>query len=69
MAGNCETITNSASAEARVEAWAELGNITNSASAEARVEAWAELGNTPTNIKASAKFIIQAFSLRSTILL
>ena len=26
MAGNCETITNSASAEARVEALAELGN-------------------------------------------
>ena len=26
MAGNCETITNSASAKARVEAWAELGN-------------------------------------------
>ena len=25
MAGKCETITNSASAEARVEAWAELG--------------------------------------------
>ena len=25
VAGNCETITNSASAEARVEAWAELG--------------------------------------------
>ena len=25
MAGNCETITNSAEAEARVEAWAELG--------------------------------------------
>ena len=26
MAGNCETITNSASAEARVEALLELGN-------------------------------------------
>ena len=26
MAGKCETITNSASAEAGVEAWAELGN-------------------------------------------
>ena len=27
VVGNCETITNSAEAEARVEAWAELGNI------------------------------------------
>ena len=26
VAGNCKTVTNSASAEARVEAWAELGN-------------------------------------------
>ena len=26
VAGNCETVTNSASAEAGVEAWAELGN-------------------------------------------
>ena len=26
VAGKCETITNSASAEAEVEAWAELGN-------------------------------------------
>ena len=27
VAGECETITNSASAEAEVEAWAELGNV------------------------------------------
>ena len=27
VAGNFETITNSASAETRVEAWAELGNM------------------------------------------
>ena len=26
VGGNCETITNSASAEAKVEAWADLGN-------------------------------------------
>ena len=48
VAGKCETITNSASAEAKVEAWDLAGKfeiITNSASAKARVETWVELDN------------------------
>ena len=49
MAGKCKTITNSASAEARVEAWAELGKIPSNSKVriEGIIEPCAEPKNSP----------------------